>query len=538
MPNQLKIIDSEVVFSMFWERYLIFIILIASGGITGNLALSAQKRNKNATGKVFGFLLLAMTIYSCGYACELISNTLPMMRFWSNFQYLGIVCISPLWIILALLYNGLEKWLTRSILLLLFLIPALTFLIHFTNLGHLYYTSLTVNRQGPFPTFAPHLGPWYWVMTVYQDLSLLVGILFFLLMGRRENPFYHQQVSLIIVGVAFPLFGHLINLIDHLNNLSGHSHWNLDLAPLALTLSAVLAYWGFYSFRLFDIVPIARTKVFESIHDGVLVLDLQNRIVDVNTAVNRMLNLPATSLGLNIDQVLSDYPQLIRQLLSRAEQTIIQIETEGKNHYLESKLSRIDDSFGHMIGYTVILTDKSEQILLFNELQTLATIDSLTAVYNRRYFFEVCLQKLVSLQQSRSPVAFILIDLDHFKEINDTYGHQTGDIVLKQASANLMSALSGQSILGRVGGEEFAVLLPKCDLSKASMVAEQLRASVDTFIAVNERQIHLTASFGVSGREHADTNVDLLFGQADEALYRSKDKGRNKVTAFSGPSIS
>jgi diguanylate cyclase (GGDEF)-like protein len=145
---------------------------------------------------------------------------------------------------------------------------------------------------------------------------------------------------------------------------------------------------------------------------------------------------------------------------------------------------------------------------------------------------------LVFLQQSRSPVAFILIDLDHFKEINDTYGHQTGDIVLKQASANLMSGLSGQSILGRVGGEEFAVLLPKCDLNKASLVAEQLRASVDTFIAVNEKQIHLTASFGVSGRENADPDVDLLFGQADEALYRSKDKGRNKVTVFGDPSIS
>jgi diguanylate cyclase (GGDEF)-like protein len=566
---------------MFVERYLIFVILIVSGGITGSLAVTARKRNQNPVGKVFCLLLCSITCYSWGYAGELLSNTLPRMLFWSNFQYFGIVLLSPLWIILALLYNGLEKWLTRPNLVGLFLIPALTLVIHFTNFGQLYYAHPAVDTQGPFPTFAPQIGPWYWVTVVYQNLAFLMGTLLFIIMGRRENALYQRQWSIILLGVMLPWIGHLMTL-------SGFNPWGLDLTPLALTLTALITYWGFYNWSLFDIVPIARTKIFESIADGVLVLDLQNRVVDSNIAVNRMLNLPTACFGSKIDQVICAYPQLLQQLCSHAEMTTIQIEDDRATRYIESKLYLIFDSFHRAIGYTVILTDKSEQFLLLEELQTLATIDSLTNVFNRRYFFEMCRQEIDRLQSLKLPVSFILIDLDHFKEINDTYGHQNGDTALRQASAIIREGLLTQGdphILGRVGGEEFAVLLPECPLSKAYAIAERLRSLSDTVLALTEpgaadikpdednvnsqrpistptemsapqtqnplriandqcptpnsqfsAPIHLsvplTASFGVSSSSNSSQKLDLLFSQADAALYRSKANGRNAVTVF------
>jgi diguanylate cyclase (GGDEF)-like protein len=569
---------------MLIERYLFFMILIVSGGSTGSLAVTARKQNQTPVGKVFCLLLWSITCYSWGYAGELISDTLPRMLFWSNFQYFGIVLLPPLWIILALLYNGLEKWLTRPLLIGLFLIPSLTLVIHFTNCGHLYYAHPAIDTQGPFPTFAPQLGPWYWVTVVYQNLALLMGTLLFIIMGRHENVLYQRQLSLILLAVTLPWIGHLITL-------SGFNPWGLDLTPLALTLTALITYWGFNNWSLFDIVPIARTKVFESIANGVLVLDLQNRVVDFNTAVKRMLNLPATCFGLKIEQIISAYPQLLQQLSCRAEMATIQIKDDETPRYLESKLHLISDSFHRVIGYTVILTDKSEQHLLLKELQTLATIDSLTNVFNRRYFFEKCRQEIDRLQSLKLPVSFLLIDLDHFKEINDTYGHQNGDAVLRQASTILREVLLAQGashLLGRVGGEEFAVLLPECPVSKAYAIAEQLRSSLSSAVTIltvmpgaadakpdennphNEQiisaqthnftppaqnllkianvqcptsdkqipvpthlSIPLTASFGVSGSSNSSEKLDLLFSQADAALYRSKAKGRNAVTIFS-----
>jgi diguanylate cyclase (GGDEF)-like protein/PAS domain S-box-containing protein len=511
---------------MLFGRFFYFVLLIVSSGVTGNLALLTQKRGKNKESKLFGLLLLAITIYSFGYGFELISNTLPRILFWSKFQYFGIVWIAPLWIILALQYNGLDNWLTRPLTMLIFLIPILTLLIEYTNLQHLFYLRLVINCRGPFPTFAPIKGIWYWVNITYQNLALLTGMLLFLIAGRRTAKLYHSQVIVILTGFAFPWIGQLIYL-------SGHSPWNLDLVPLTLPLSAITFFWGLQNFSLFDIVPIARTKIFESIHDGVLVLDNQNRIVDLNTAAKQMIGLRENCLGLNITQAFADYPLLLKQLLSHTEQAIIRFENEGRDQYIESRLSEILDNSNRIIGYTVILTDQSEQIELLNKLRTLATIDSLTNVYNRRHFFETCQQKMIRLQQLKQPAAFILIDLDHFKAINDTYGHQTGDIVLKQAAANLINGLSGQkNIIGRVGGEEFAILLPEYDLSRAYRLAERLRSLVDIIIPVNDKQISLTASFGVSGGESANTDLDLLFCQADEALYRSKDQGRNMVAVF------
>jgi diguanylate cyclase (GGDEF)-like protein len=510
-----------------YERYFFVISLVISAGITGTISFLTHMRRKNRESRVFSLLLLAITIYCLGYALELQSDTLPKMLFWSNFQYLGIICISPLWLILALLYNGLERWLTRRKLGLLFLIPCLTLVIKYFNPYHLYYIHIGVNFTPPFPVFAPKVGLWYWVNSTYQILTLLTGMLLFLLMGRRENPLYRHQIAVILIGFLFPWIAFLFHL-------SGYSPWHIDLIPFALIITSIFVLCGFNYYHLFDIIPIAWTKVFESLHDGVLVLDNQSRIVELNATANRMLNLQNDSLGLKITDALSAVPQLGEQVTGHLEQIVIQTKNDNREQFLESKLFTITDSFNIITGYTIILTDKSEQIRLLNRLQTLATIDSLTEIKNRRFFFEKCRQELTRIQSQALPVSFVLIDLDRFKEINDTYGHQTGDIVLKQTVKRLMPKITAPNIFGRVGGEEFAVFLPECLIPQAQKIAERLlQALLEAPINVNSLQLQITASFGVSGDVNSTaTNLDLLFSQADEALYRSKANGRKMVTIF------
>jgi diguanylate cyclase (GGDEF)-like protein len=138
------------------------------------------------------------------------------------------------------------------------------------------------------------------------------------------------------------------------------------------------------------------------------------------------------------------------------------------------------------------------------------------------------------LQRARryqNPLALLMIDIDHFKTINDNYGHKTGDLVLQKLSAMLIDSLRQVDIVGRIGGEEFAILLPESKLENAVEVAERLRVQVaNTKLALESGQlVRFTVSIGVALLDKPDINLDTLFSSADEALYQAKNTGRNRV---------
>jgi two-component system cell cycle response regulator len=160
------------------------------------------------------------------------------------------------------------------------------------------------------------------------------------------------------------------------------------------------------------------------------------------------------------------------------------------------------------------------------ELVRLATTDSLTGLSNRRAYFENA-TKMIELAQNGCSVSAIMCDLDHFKQINDVYGHDIGDAVLKRVAAEIMT-LPG--VAGRLGGEEFGVLMEN-DLSDAVEIAQGLRRSVNSLkIFAGDRAVEVTCSLGVAEWKDGDT-IDTLLRRADLALYEAKQTGRNKVVA-------
>lgn len=128
-------------------------------------------------------------------------------------------------------------------------------------------------------------------------------------------------------------------------------------------------------------------------------------------------------------------------------------------------------------------------------------------------------------------LSLLMLDIDHFKEINDTYGHKVGDIVLQRLSAVMRETLRTIDVIGRLGGEEFAILLPETDLQRAAEIAERLREIISRAEVVLDggMPLHFTASIGVTALQEKDTNLDILLNQADMALYQAKEGGRNKV---------
>lgn len=202
-------------------------------------------------------------------------------------------------------------------------------------------------------------------------------------------------------------------------------------------------------------------------------------------------------------------------------------ELEKKNDELKSMLDSLQAS--------------QNEINRQNEkLQILATRDPLTSCLNRRSFNEHCEQELETAKREDKPLTCVMMDIDHFKSINDNFGHAVGDKVIQQVVNAARSGLRSIDIIGRYGGEEFCLLLPGLDLDQAGVVADRLRFRIENEASEalgpdSERTI--TCSFGVSSTEVCEFDTHTLVDSADKALYVSKNNGRNRVTRFDNLSI-
>lgn len=167
------------------------------------------------------------------------------------------------------------------------------------------------------------------------------------------------------------------------------------------------------------------------------------------------------------------------------------------------------------------------------KLNFMATRDPLTGLFNARAYYEIC-ESLISLaRRNNSPYAVLFVDLDHFKSINDTYGHAAGDVVLKSVADCLAKNIRQSDHLGRIGGEEFSIFLPNTSFDDAVMLAEHLRRSVEaTMLAIGDGHRKITASIGVARNRHSEQSMLEIQQQADLAMYRAKAAGRNRVSAL------
>ena len=172
---------------------------------------------------------------------------------------------------------------------------------------------------------------------------------------------------------------------------------------------------------------------------------------------------------------------------------------------------------------------KNREMLLKNQ----AIRDPLTSLYNRRYFEEEVFNRILCAKTAHEDYSVLMIDADHFKRVNDTYGHKVGDKVLIELASTAEKALRETDIVARYGGEEFVIFLEKVNADKAKVVAERLRESIAAIVVYSDEgeEVRFTVSIGVSSSEVSD-NVETLIKTSDEALYRAKQTGRNRVEIF------
>jgi diguanylate cyclase (GGDEF)-like protein/PAS domain S-box-containing protein len=193
---------------------------------------------------------------------------------------------------------------------------------------------------------------------------------------------------------------------------------------------------------------------------------------------------------------------------------------------------RIGEGGVEETAYCMIIRDISDKRDISENLRQATYCDHLTGLANRRAFFEAAELELARRQQSGRPLALLMVDADHFKRINDAHGHPAGDAVLRRLAATMQRICREVDVVARIGGEEFALLLPGVDHGAALAVAERLRAEVAQAPAAEQPAIPYTVSIGVAAMDDSVAGIDALIKQADLALYAAKRRGRNQVAGW------
>ena len=213
------------------------------------------------------------------------------------------------------------------------------------------------------------------------------------------------------------------------------------------------------------------------------------------------------------------------------------------NFFVDLQLSQVainSGILGLIIGsflsyiYTNKITNYENSLKQQNSsLSVLASTDYLTGVMNRRMFNEISERYFQTAQKNELHLTLLLLDLDHFKKVNDTYGHQAGDQLLKRFVETLERILNKSDIFARIGGEEFAILLSQINSNDAYVLAERIRKEIENdFITFEGQDIFVTTSIGISENRETDTAFENIFSRADMALYQAKSEGRNKTCYF------
>lgn len=295
-------------------------------------------------------------------------------------------------------------------------------------------------------------------------------------------------------------------------------------------------------------------QLFDLLDAGIVILDGDLKVYKWNKWMELHSNIPADQI---IGHSIFDFfPNLNNQSFSRSLKYVLNFGnyyffSQKLHHYLfpfkpVSYLS-VDIDFmqqscnmGQLVDeesstrYVYITVHDVTEITVYEKtLIEMNTRDSLTGVYNRKFFESQLRNELKRFKRAQRPFGLIMLDIDFFKKINDTYGHQCGDYVLKSLASAVSSKIRGTDILARYGGEEFFCLLPETDIDSATHVAETLRMAVEnkTYNFQNI-PIQITISLGVTAMHPEIESPEALIKKADDALYEAKRTGRNKVIAM------
>ncbi|MGA2699385.1 MAG: histidine kinase N-terminal 7TM domain-containing protein [Methanoregula sp.] len=290
---------------MIFQYSPFFPPLVLSAVLTGVLAYYGWRNRTNPVSAPFALLMAAVTLWTAGYAFELISVDLLVNQILNTIEYMGIVTVPVAWLLVVLCYTGRTRYITRRNLALLSVVPVLVVLLVATNsYHHLYYSVIIPRIIAGSEVWIFVRGPLFWLHVAYSYLLLLIALILLASRYSGAPAIYRRQIAILGIAAVIPV---LVNLlyVASINPVPG-----LDLTPFTFTCVGVILAIGLFRFQLFFMLPVAYPQIFSAISDGIIVADTRNRILDLNPAARQIAGEPETEM---IGQLLTGpFPQLSR----------------------------------------------------------------------------------------------------------------------------------------------------------------------------------------------------------------------------------
>jgi diguanylate cyclase (GGDEF)-like protein len=498
-------------------------VLIASGAADVASAIGVWRRRGSPGRNSLCVVMLATAVWSFAYALELSARGTSDRELWGALKYVGITVLPPAWLLFALQYTGrvgrpstrfLGALAVEPVIVLAFLaVPATRHLIRFYPLG----------PPRPIPTAS--VGVLYWPHTVYCNVLVLAASAILLVTVMRVSRLYWRQSVTLLVAICLPLIG------NAMANFTVPPFHQLDPTPLATSVTAWVLVLGVLRYRLLDLRPVARTHVVETMRDAVLVADAHGHVVDLNPSAVQLLGRRAGELvGRPVAALLSE----LGGPAGAPDPGVydVQVGVSGRERDMELAVTPLEDARGSTAGRVLVFRDVTDRRQLERELRLLAYTDRLTGLPNRALFHDRLEQALVRAARRNTPVAVLFLDLDRFKIINDSLGHEVGDEVLVSVARRLRRCLRAEDTLARLGGDEFAILPEIADRRDSHLVTDRCLSALSAPEMIGEHELTVNASIGVAIFPEDGANAPHLLRSADAAMYRAKARGGGRVEMF------
>ncbi|UJF32530.1 sensor domain-containing diguanylate cyclase [Paenibacillus hexagrammi] len=482
-------------------------------------------RFRNTTGaNYFIFTMFLNAILALASIGELTSTDMSIKLMWRNLEQIPLFA-SPITVYgMIMELTGIDVQKVRKHLFWLSIPCAIYLLLIFTDsTHHLMRSYISIEPFGGLSRIhvqSTSLG----LLFIGYTRAIGLFVIGRLILSLRSVFRYNRiQYGLILASTVIPfILTFLTTIMDIEVSVSASA------VPGGLLLGLAI-----FHYKLLRVRPMVKDLVIEHMREGVVVLDPEGIVLDLNPSavqIIRKIGIHLHSnkiLGHHINVILEERPDLLERYEYYESKDANESRFDAPPyHYSVSYIPIL--SRNRLAGSVLICTDISERVAYESELLRQATVDGLTQVYNRQYMLETSNNML----KEYTVISFMLIDIDYFKSINDQYGHQAGDYALTQVAALIQETAEQYGIVGRMGGEEFAITLPNMDMSKALWLAELIRQRVEQaiFTGHNSVTMRCTVSIGVTAKKDNQTSFTELYQEADDRLYRSKHKGRNQVT--------
>ncbi|NTW12805.1 MAG: diguanylate cyclase [Anaerolineales bacterium] len=521
--------------------------LAVSALITLTVFLLARRRTAPGSAELRG-MLLGMFIWGGAYALTWAVIPLEYKIFWLKVMYIGVLIVPGLFLIFTLRITHRDKWVTFRNITLLFLEPVLVLIILwvFPNLA---FSSIESAVADGYHVMVLQRGLFFWINAIYSYAIILLSFVLLTISYRNANSFFKKQYLLILLGSIVPF------AFSTYTHLRIGAEADPDYAPITFGISGIIYAYAIFRHKFMDLVPFARSRLIERMSDGVLVVDSQGRIVDINPAMQNFLDKdPASFLGRNVSEILDSWNERTETFLTGLETRTELRLPHNPSRYLDLRATPLYDDDQNLSGRLIIfrdVTDRKEvekdlrhamdrmqtQLieigLLQSQLREQAIRDALTNLFNRRYLEETLERELARAAREGYPLCIVMMDIDHFKNVNDTYGHEAGDLVLKTLGTMVTSQSRQGDFVCRYGGEEFVLVMPNISTEVAKERVNSLHKSIASlYIPFGRFNLNITVSMGISSfPTHGEKKEDLLRA-ADRALYIAKNMGRNRVAVY------